>query len=136
MLTAWRNDVLAIRFNRNLNFFRKIQLKLFLYGFTWKPVHIFLAWIAHYYRVIFWNFWHIISVILSICSFFFTYFLCHFTQITPYYRPLFRVLRPILTVILRVFLDPFRYFSALIWSIFSIFWTYIKCDFHFFPCKT
>ena len=64
--------------------------------------------------------------------FFFTYFLCHFTQITPYYRPLFRVLRPILSVILRVFLDTFRYFSALIWSIFSIFWTYIKCDFYFF----
>ena len=62
---------------------------------------------------------------------FYTYCTCHFTQIAPYYRPLFWILRPIISVFLRVFLDTFRYFSALRSSIFSIFWTYNKCDFFF-----
>ena len=58
-----------------------------------------------------------------------------FTQIDPYFLSLFELFRPIISVFCKRFFDIFRYFSALLSSTFSIFWTYNKCDFDFFLGK-
>ena len=90
-------------------------------------------------------FWYYSALLSSIFStfwcfldesvLFFTFFRYRFTQIAPYYRPLFRIFRPIRSVVLRVFFHILRYYSALLSSIFSTFWTFNKCDFIFFSLE-
>ena len=97
---------------------------------------IFIARIAYYYRVLFWLFWYIISVLLSIFSFFWHFLGYHYTQIMTYYRPLFPISRPIKK---RAFKSIFGYisvFSHYYWVFYRFFGPKIIVIFIFFPCKT
>ena len=85
---------------------------LLIFSLGKRRIVRFLAWIAFYYWEFLKLFWHIISVILSIFTFFFTFFRYHFTQIAPYYRSLFRILRPIISVFVTIFLIYFGIFPT------------------------